>query len=372
VQARPNPRPETIRLPPSAPTSRPRVSIVVPSYNYAHYLPACIDSVVGQVGVEVDVLIIDDCSTDDTPAVTARLTERYPNVRVIRHEVNRGHIATYNEGLLQIDGTYSMLLSADDRLPAGALARATALMEAHPGVGFVYGRPVHFSDEPPARHERGRRPRSWSVWTGHDWIAHCCGHGYNVVSNPEVVMRTAVMQDAGGLKAELPHTGDLELWLQIAARADVGRVNGPAQGYYRVHAKSMQRTVYSGVLTDLQGRIDAFDHTFAGPAGALADAGELAASAHRAIAVQAIDRACRAYDRGRTGELDVDALVAFARRVWPEGPALEDQPAWAALEHRQRVGPERAPRVPSFVAGALLRRAVEDAKRVRWQHTGVQ
>jgi hypothetical protein len=357
-----------VRRPPAAPTTRPRVSVVVPAYNYAHYLTACVNSIVGQQGVDVDVLIIDDCSTDDTPEVSAALARRHPQVRVIRHEVNRGHIDTYNEGLLQIDGTYSVLLSADDRLPAGALARATALMEARPEVAMVYGRPVHFTDEPPARHERGGFIRSWSVWSGHDWIARCCAQGYNVVSNPEVVMRTAPMQDAGGLKKELPHTGDLELWLQLAARGGVGRVNGPAQGYYRVHAKSMQRTVYNGVLVDLQGRRDAFDRTFAGPAGELADANALHDSARRALAGQALDRACRAYDRGRTTEVDVDALVGFALDVWPAAAGL---PAWRALDRRRRVGPERAARTPAFVGRALVRRAGEAARDVRWQHTGL-
>jgi hypothetical protein len=367
VPTRSGTRPETVRVPPAAPPSPPRVSIVVPAYNYAHYLTACVESIVSQTGVEVDVLIIDDCSTDGTPAVTAALTARHGNVRVVRHERNRGHIDTYNEGLLQIDGTYSVLLSADDRLPAGALGRATALLEARPGIGFVYGRPVHFRDEPPARCDRRRRVRSWSVWSGHDWIARCCARGCNVVSNPEVVMRTEVMRAAGGLKRELPHTGDLELWLQMAARADVGRVNGPAQGYYRVHATSMQRTVYNGVLDDLGGRRDAFDHVFAGPASAFPDGEQLRAAARRALAAQALDRACRAYDRGRADGTDVDALAAFALDVEPASTELAE---WRALELRRRIGPARAARMPRFVARALVRRAVEDARRVRWRHTG--
>ena len=72
------------------------------------------------------------------------------------HETNKRHIATYNEGLLEwADGDYCVLLSADDRLTPGALVRATALLDAHPTVGFVYGHPLTFQDGAPLPPARG-------------------------------------------------------------------------------------------------------------------------------------------------------------------------------------------------------------------------
>ena len=70
-------------------------------------------------------------------------------------------------------------------------------------------------------------------------------------------------------RAELPHTSDFLLWLQMASLADVARVNGPAQGYYRVHSQSLTRTVHADVLFDLRQRADAFTAVFAGPGVAL-------------------------------------------------------------------------------------------------------
>ena len=61
------------------------VSVVVPSYNYAHYLEGCVHSIVSQPGVEVEVLIIDDCSQDDTPAVATRLAENDTRITFRRH-----------------------------------------------------------------------------------------------------------------------------------------------------------------------------------------------------------------------------------------------------------------------------------------------
>src|ERR687887_420932 len=119
---------------------RPTVSVVIPCYRYGRFLPDCVRSVLDQEGVDVRVLIIDDASPDDSAQVALRLAAEDERVEVRVHEVNKGHIATYNEGLLEwADGDYSVLISADDLLTPGSLARATAVMEAHPSVGLVYG-----------------------------------------------------------------------------------------------------------------------------------------------------------------------------------------------------------------------------------------
>jgi glycosyltransferase involved in cell wall biosynthesis len=343
----------------------PTVTVVIPTHDYGRYLAGCVMSVLGQPGVDLDVLIVDDASSDGTPAVTDALLAADDRIRVIRHRRNHGHIATFDEGLFAATGTYVVKLDADDLLPPGALARATDLLEACPHVGFVSGRPVHFAGAAPARRAlRSTRVRSWTVWSGHDWVAARCRAGCNTISNPEVVMRTEVMRAAGGQKACVPHTSDFELWLQMAALADVGRVNGPPQGCYRVHAESMQRTIHAGVLADLVGLRDAYASAFAGAAGALHDAAELHAIARRRLAANALDLACRAYDRP-SSRLPVDELVAFALDVWPDTPALS---GWRALERRRRTSP--AITRHRYLGRAISRRAAEEVNRWQWQRTG--
>jgi len=337
------------------------VSVVVPTYNYGRFLSGCMASVLTQPGVDLDVLVIDDASTDDTAPVTDQLAASDPRVRVIRHRRNWGHVDSFNEGLFAATGTYVVKLDADDLLPPGALARATDLLEACPDVGFVSGRPLHFAGDPPRR--ASTRVRSWTVWSGHDWIAARCRRACNTISNPEVVMRTEVMRLAGGQKASVPHTSDFELWLQMAALSDVGRVNGPPQGLYRVHAESMQRTIHAGLIADLEGIRDAFASAFAGAAGGLADAGTLHATAQRRLATNALDLACRAYDRG--SDLPVDELVAFALDIYPDAV---DLPAWRGLSLR-RSWPNGVARSP-LLARAVTRRAAEEVNRWQWQRTG--
>ena len=235
---------------------RPSVTVVIPCFNYGHYLPLAVGSVLEQPGVDVEVIIIDDASTDGSADVARDLAARDERTRTIAHSANRGHIATYNEGLEQATGDYVVLLSADDALTPGALGRATALMEARPSVAFTYGFPMVFAEAfPPVK----TRVRSWTVWSGHEWVAGRASRGENCIHCPEVVMRTAVQHEIGGYDAALPHSGDLEMWMRAALMGDVGRVNGAAQAYYRVHDDSMQRTTYAGHINDLNGRLEAFE-----------------------------------------------------------------------------------------------------------------
>ena len=193
---------------------RPTVTVVVPCYNYGHHLPFAVETILAQPGVEVDIIAIDDASPDRSASVVRQLADGDPRITAIVHEQNRGHVATYNEGLEMATGEYVALMSADDALTPGALARATALMDTEPSVGFVYGFPVHFTGEPPPT---DTKIRSWTVWSGREWIERRCRRADNCIASPEVVLRTSVQHAIGGYDPELPFSGDLEMWLRAAS-----------------------------------------------------------------------------------------------------------------------------------------------------------
>src|SRR5262245_17571418 len=112
-------------------------------------LEACVRSVLSQDGVQARVLIVDDASPDDPEAIGRRLAAHDGRVEFWRHSENRGHIATYNEALEWVTGEYCMILSADDMLTPRSLLRATRVMDAHPEIGFSYGRDITFRHAPP-------------------------------------------------------------------------------------------------------------------------------------------------------------------------------------------------------------------------------
>lgn len=98
------------------------ISIVIPSYNYAHFLPDAVKSVVAQEG-SWELIIIDDGSTDNTQDVISTLQQEFPNKFSVICQENRGLAATRNRGWSEAKGRYLLFLDADDYLCKGAVQR---------------------------------------------------------------------------------------------------------------------------------------------------------------------------------------------------------------------------------------------------------
>ena len=311
------------------------VSVVIPCYNYGHFLEEAVASVLDdQEGVDVRVLIIDDASPDDSAEMARKIAAREPRVEVVVHETNKGNIATYNEGLLEwADGDYCVLMSADDRLTPGSLRRARDLLDANPDVGFVYGRALwimHGAPLPTAR----TRVRGWSVWPGQWWIERRFRDAECPITSPEVVVRTSVQKRVGGYDPRLPHAADLEMWMRLAANADVGFIRGVDQAYYRLHQQNMRKAF--NALMDLRERRLAFQMVLDRDGERLPDAKRMSEMVHRAVAREALWAAGRESQREGPGQASVDELLAFAVDCWPGASRL---PLYRTLKARKRMGP---------------------------------
>lgn len=212
----------------------PIITFVVPCYNYGCFVSQAIDSVLTQTLQDVEIIVIDDCSTDHTPEVLSAYAQD-DRVRVIRHPENQGHIRTYNEGLALAKGRYVGLLSADDYcLKPYALARQAAIFEAYPHVGLVYS--AHLlvpTDGPPA--EIKPWPEDY-VHAGLDEFRQLMWANYVPASG--TLVRREVQHELGPYDARLPHAGDWDMWLRAFARHDVGYIAEPLYGY-RLHERNM-------------------------------------------------------------------------------------------------------------------------------------
>jgi Glycosyl transferase family 2 len=348
----------------------PTVRVVVPCYGYAAELQGCVASILAQSGVEVRVLIIDDASPDETPAVAARLMAADDRVEYRRHVDNAGLIATANEGMgWALGGDYWVLISADDLLVPGALRRAVEVMEARPEVGLVYGHAPYFESGKP-RPRLGRRWRGTRVWSGGEWIDLRCRVGHNCISSPEAVVRTSVQAEVGGYDAVCRHASDLNMWLRIAAVADIAYVQGKAQALYRVHADSMLRTMMGGgdgAMVELRERRTAFERFFAvAPRGRLDLAG-MERTVRRTLARQALWQASRGTDRDDP-DVAVDELIAFALDTCPEARRLRE---WRGMRLRRLIGAGRSGWFPPFLATGAAHRLRGHLGRWRWRLIGV-
>ena len=344
------------------------VDVVIPCYKYGSVLPVAVRSVLDQPGVDVRVLVIDDASGDGSADVARALADVDSRVTVWEHEVNKGHIATYNEGLLDwAKADYCALLSADDALTPGALGRAARLMDAHPEVGFVYGRPLHWDGSDPLPQAR-TADRGWTVYNGFSWLRRRFALGEGCITSPEVVVRTELQHKLGGYDPELKHTGDIEMWMRFALHADVGYLKGVDQAYYRVHGANMSKAYYETQVGDLRQRLAAFESTVRRAEGVLPDRVELDRRVRKVLAADALRRAGRAYDKGRAETDPIAELVAFAREAYP---AAESLPEWKTLRLRQRLGARRARALSPLVLTAPARRARQVYREARWARFGV-
>jgi hypothetical protein len=346
----------------------PMVAVIVPCYRYADVLEGCVTSILRQRGVDVRVLIIDDLSPDETPAVAERLVDGDSRVQYRRHAVNRGLIATANEGLdwAAEHGDYTVLLSADDQLVPDSLKRATSVMEAHPNVGMVYGWALYAHSGRPLPRRYGRWIHT-KTWTGADWIRLRCRSGFNCISSPEVVVRTSVQSAAGRYDPACTHSSDLNMWLRIAAISDIAHLRGVAQAIYRVHSDSMSRSDPSMVLSLRERRI-AFHAAFARVGPVVRDAPALQRMADRALARQALWRASRTVDRELTDTPDtVDELVGFAVETYPETRQLRE---WRGFAIRRMLGPGRSRWFLPFVVTGIAHRIHGHVAQLRLRTMG--
>jgi hypothetical protein len=312
------------------------VSVIIPCYNYGRFLDQCVQSVLTQDGVDVHVLVIDDASTDGSKHDAAGLRKRDQRVDVVFHERNMGHIATYNEGLEWAHGEYLLLLSADDYLTPGALTRAVAVMDAYPNVGLVYGRAASDGDES----SKASKPHG-RVVHGHDWIAERCRQMNNVVPTPTAVVRTSLQHRVGGYRADSPYAGDLEMWLRLAAYADVAELQ-TNQAIYRQHGNNMSVEWFSALQQTFEHSRRAYETVLTEHHAAIPEAAQLLGVVRREVARNALRMATNRYCRGAYEADAVSWLEWHAREVYPTSARL---PEWWALQACKRIGPRTAKHV---------------------------
>lgn len=298
----------------------PAIDVIVPCYNYGRYLRGCVGSVLDETSLAVRVLIIDDASADGSGEEAERIAASDARVQVIRHAVNRGHIATYNEGIDWVRADYMLLLSADDMVAPGALARAVELMQRHPQIAFVYGRAVHFSSEEELGAVHLRADGEPVIRPGQDFIGERCRDPVNPVETVTAVVRTSVQKAVGGYSPELPHAGDLEMWLRCAARGDVGIISA-VQGFVRLHDRNM-RKAYPLLADDLQ-RFEAFRRFFDGDGRRLPRSKALRKEVTGRLAGDLFCEAANAFDNGRPYSERLAAALAMQPSLLATRPYLK-------------------------------------------------
>jgi len=235
----------------------PSVDVAIPCYNYAHFLPDAVASVLSQEVDELRILIIDNASTDGSAEIASGLAERHAEIRVSVHERNLGATASYNEGIDWAEADYFLLLDADDMLAPGALRRAIRIMEQKPGVVFTYGIELHCPDGIVTKPLSDKEDASWTISSGRQFIEELCRIPIDIVGPNTVVRRTSAQKSAGHYRDTLHYYDDLELWLRLAMLGDVANT-GEIQALRRIHTGQHSQQYRTQLQRDFHEREAAF------------------------------------------------------------------------------------------------------------------
>ena len=218
----------------------PTVTFVVPCYKLAHLLSECVNSILEQTFTDLEVIIMDDCSPDNTSEVAASFTDS--RVKHIRNPQNIGHLQNYNKGIALARGKYVWLISADDTLRRRyALERYVRLMDAHPNVGYVFSPAVRLRDG----QEWGTLDYSicWhkdEIFDGRKWLAQLIQR--NCIVAASAMARKQCYEKLGAFPLNLPWNGDWYLWCLFALYSDVGYLAEPMV-CYREHDLNITHTL---------------------------------------------------------------------------------------------------------------------------------
>lgn len=188
----------------------PKVSVIVPTHNRADLLPRAIDSLFAQTYGDYEILIVDDCSLDNTQDVIAGFAD--PRIRSFRHDRNRGQSAAINTGIAHARGEYVGFLDDDDEWLPGKLAGQVALLDASsPKVALVYGWMDRVDDSD------GRVTPSYRNTVEGDIFESALALS---IPGPTIVLliRSSVAREVGGMDESVLRHNDVDLISRIAKR----------------------------------------------------------------------------------------------------------------------------------------------------------
>lgn len=115
---------------------RGTLAVVMPNYNHARLLPRALDAILSQSRPPDEVIVLDDCSTDDSVAVIQRYADEHSHLRLIQNEVNLGAVGNMNRGLELVTSDYVCYAAADDLVQPGFFEKSMLLLDRHPAAGM--------------------------------------------------------------------------------------------------------------------------------------------------------------------------------------------------------------------------------------------
>ncbi len=197
----------------------PKISVLIPTYNYGRYLHEAIDSVLAQDFHNYELIVSDDCSSDNTEEIISQYKSD-TRIRYYRHKKNLGMVENWNWCLSQARGEFIKFVFGDDKLSRpDALTKLLELMEDNPDATLAASARLiidHNSDIFTIWNDLGKT----GIYDGKKTIFRCLAENRNIIGEPSATLFRKKSADSG-FNTRYRQLVDLEFWFQLIEKGDL-------------------------------------------------------------------------------------------------------------------------------------------------------
>lgn len=190
----------------------PRVTVICLCYNHARFIAEALDSVKRQTYPSIELIVVDDASTDGSQAAIGEWMKSNPDSSFLPLPTNLGNCRAFNAGFRKTTGSYVIDLAADDVLLAHRVVRGVELMEARPEIGIQFSDAELIDEE--ATHLGYHSDRFPHASVPQGWVFREVVSRY-FINSPTMMIRRSVLDELGGYDERLAYE-DFDLWVRAA------------------------------------------------------------------------------------------------------------------------------------------------------------
>lgn len=249
----------------------PKVTVIIPNYNHSRYLPERIESVLNQTLTDLDILILDDCSPDNSREIIEAYAARDPRIRLLFNEQNSGStFVQWNRGLGQARGEYIWIAESDDYAEPHFLETLVARLDADPEVGLAYAMSISVDEnsQPTGNHYHFYEEVDAQRWAhdftipGIELVRRYMPFRCIIPNASAVVLRRSVVEQVGLADETMRLSGDWAYWSRILATSKVAFTAEPLN-YFRQHSNNVRsKALVTGLAISEEARILGFLQQF--------------------------------------------------------------------------------------------------------------
>lgn len=218
------------------------ITVIIPSFNYSQFLGQCIESVISQSYEDWELIVVDDCSTDNSAKVVQSYVNKLPNkIKLVRLDVNSGYSKAKNVGIKASAGDFITCIDADDLLTPHSLELRLSAFQEHPDTMWCHGRALCFSSDP---NHADLEEDLYGRWTSIKTKKWPKAKAWQAVHAQSVMFRRDLYKKIGLYDETMRCSSDREMWRRVFNQGYWPAFVHRPVCLYRYHDKQMHKSSY--------------------------------------------------------------------------------------------------------------------------------